>query len=382
MLPLTLYFLSRPSLPGEDESGLQSRNGNGRMAKTKAVEMPAGNEPYRARFESIIGHDEVLRYLRQAMASGKLPQTIIFDGPSGIGKTAMAFALAKCLFAGGVESGAEFDRQARKLECDPPIHPDVRIFQPSGASNTIQIKEIREALDIASQMPIEGARRVFIIDPADRLNVSAANSLLKLLEEPPTLLTTILTTETLHSLLPTIRSRGSRLRLHALADETIAQWLMDKHHADPKLARIAALFSNGAPGCALQQLNGKSVTDRDTLISEWQFFQKNKFQSLFRVACNLAEIEQSIEALLGVWIAWLRDALVTASAPGQAELLVNRDRAADLAAEAERLGPRVIGRCIDHLIESRADARRLIPRQLFFENLLLRLGPELKQAGS
>jgi DNA polymerase III gamma/tau subunit len=82
---------------------------------------------------------------------------------------------------------------------------------------------------------------------------------------------------------------------------------------------------------------------------------------------------------LGAWTAWARDAFVAAASPGRPDLLVNRDRAEDLAAEAERYGPQVLGRCLECLLEARGDARRMVNRQLFVENLLLRLGPALKR---
>lgn len=347
---------------------------------TDAAETPIISLPNSNRFENLIGHDSVIEYLRKAHRLNKLPQTILFDGPSGIGKSSMAYALAKFLLAGGQDDSDVYQKHARKVEMQPPIHPDLRMLTPSGAGGQIKVDDVRDAIDVAFQMPIESDRRVIIIDPADRLNVSAANSLLKLLEEPPSLLTLILATESVHGILPTIRSRSARLRLYPLSSELIVRWLEKSHGIDPQLARVAALFSDGCPGKALQQIGGKAVADRDTLIREWQFFQAHGFQAIFRVAWNLAGITQPLETLLGAWTTWLRDSLVAATTPQRHDLLVNSDRMEDLAEEAQRLGPRVIGRCLEHLVQARLDARRLINRQLFFEALLLRLGPELKRS--
>lgn len=336
--------------------------------------------PNQMRFSGIIGHEEIIHYLRQAHQLGRLPQTLLFDGPRGVGKSAMAFALAKFLLAGGREEGEAFERHSRKVEADPPIHPDLRMLVPSGPGGQIRVDDVRDVIDVSLQMPLEAERRIIIIDPLDRLNVSSANTLLKLLEEPPPLLTLILATDSIHAILPTIRSRAARLRLHPLGDEAIAKWLVEAHGAEPKIARVAALYGEGCPGRALDQLGGKALADRDTLINEWQFFQKHGMQGLFRVAFNLADISQPLETVLSAWMTWLRDGLVCATSPGREDLLVNADRATDLAEEASRIDPRALGRCLELIAEARPDARRMINKQLFFETLLLRLGPELKRS--
>ncbi len=346
------------------------------MAKKSAI--PVASPPQSRVFGDVIGHERVISYLRQAQARNRLPQAILFDGPSGIGKSAMAYCLAKFLLAGGDKKKKAFGVHAGKVERES--HPDLRVLAPSGAGGQIKVDTVRDALDTALQMPLEGERKVFIIDPADRLNPSSANSLLKLVEEPPPLLTIILATESVHSILPTIRSRAARLRLLPLDEKAIAEWLAGEFGADPSEARAATLFSAGCPGQAVAQLGGQSLVDRDVLIAEWKFFQQYGFLAMFRVAHNMSSLDQSTEGLVGALIAWVRDVIVTATAPGKPELVVNRDRIDDLNEEAQRLGPRVLGCCLEILLETRADARRLINKQLFFENLLIRLGPELKKS--
>ncbi|MCX7013513.1 MAG: AAA family ATPase [Candidatus Sumerlaeota bacterium] len=351
------------------------------MAKTaKPVPKPAFDDkptPELATFAGMVGHERVIAYLRKAAALGRLPQAILFDGPPGVGKSSMAYALAKFLLAGGTDSGAAFERHAGKVARS--LHPDLRVFEPSGPGGQIKVESVRNALDTALQMPLEGARKVFLIDPADRLNPSSANSLLKLVEEPPPLLTIVLVAESVHSVLPTIRSRSARLRLYPAAERAVAEWLVRRFGAAEGEAAAAALFSGGCPGRALELLGGKALADRDTLIAEWHFFQKHGFLALMRAAHRLANLGESTEDLLTAWTAWTRDALVAACSPGRPDLLVNRDRAEDLAAEASQYGARALGRCLECLIEFRADARRLINRPLFLENLLLRLGKALKQ---
>ncbi|OPZ07010.1 MAG: DNA polymerase III subunit delta' [candidate division BRC1 bacterium ADurb.BinA364] len=227
---------------------------------------------------------------------------------------------------------------------------------------------------------MESERKVLLIDPADRLNPSSANSLLKLIEEPPKAMAILMATESIHSILPTIRSRAARLRLRPAPEQTVADWLAARFAAAPNEALAAAMFSGGCPAKAVALLNGQALADRDALADEWRFFQRHGSLALFRTASRMAKIAPSLDALLAAWTIWLRDGLVCATAPERADLLINRDRAADLAAEAGALGAGALGACLEILIEARADTRRMVNPQLMIETLLLRIGPKLKPA--
>jgi DNA polymerase-3 subunit delta' len=127
-------------------------------------------------------------------------------------------------------------------------HPDFLTFAPDGPLRQVSIQQIRLLKDQAQLNPSRGRYRVFLIDQIDRANEQAANSLLKVLEEPPAHLLIFLTAENPYDLLPTIRSRSVHLRLNPLTPEEITAFLAARGAASPERR---ARLGNGSPGLAL-----------------------------------------------------------------------------------------------------------------------------------
>src|SRR5580693_2751062 len=170
----------------------------------------------------------------------RIPQTILLDGPEGVGKATLArrFAaamLGKETIAGtdkieqddlSLEANAEIvaDREkwpSDKRNEDPLLfasHPDFITFPPDGPLRQISIEQMRLLKELAQFNPLHGTRRVFLIDHIDRANEQAANSLLKTLEEPPAHLILMMTAENPYDLLPTIRSRAVFFHLGPLSN--------------------------------------------------------------------------------------------------------------------------------------------------------------------
>ncbi len=117
---------------------------------------------------------------------------------------------------------AEREKWTAEKRAEDPLlfasHPDFVTFAPDGPLRQISIQQMRTFRERAQFKPLHGARRVFLIDRLDRANEQAANSLLKVLEEPPEHLIILATTENLYDLLPTIRSRSVILQMCRLSD--------------------------------------------------------------------------------------------------------------------------------------------------------------------
>ncbi|HYM10308.1 MAG TPA: DNA polymerase III subunit delta', partial [Bryobacterales bacterium] len=130
-------------------------------------------------------------------------------------------------------------------------HPDFLTFPPDGPLAQISIEQVRKLKEYAQFGPVEGRRRLFLVDHADRIDGAAANSLLKTLEEPPPYLTIILTAENAYDLLPTVRSRSVPFYfapLHAAEMERFLAGRQEIRAADR--ARVSA-WAQGSPGRAL-----------------------------------------------------------------------------------------------------------------------------------
>ncbi len=216
-------------------------------------------------FEDFCGNRHVTEALEQMIAQERLAQTLLFEGPEGVGKATLARRIGARLLG----SPALIERDdlslphnleiisarekwpAEKRNEDPLLfstHPDFVTFAPDGPLRQISIQQSRLLKDRAQFLPHKGSRRVFLIDRVDRANEQAANSLLKTLEEPPDHLILIMTAENAYDLLPTIRSRAVPFHFAPLSEEEMRDFVRLRKLDQPE-RRIR--HSAGSPGLAV-----------------------------------------------------------------------------------------------------------------------------------
>jgi DNA polymerase-3 subunit delta' len=216
------------------------------------------------RFPDFYGNAPVAQTLQQMIGGERIPQTILLSGPEGIGKATLARRFAAALLgdSGKIEQDdlslkhnadimAERDKWPADKRAEDPLlfstHPDFITFSPDGPLRQITIHQMREFRERAQFKPLEGRHRVFLIDRLDRANEQAANSLLKVLEEPPEHMVIFATAENLYDLLPTIRSRSLVLQLSRLAEDEMQAFARARNL--PEAATRVAL-AEGSPGVA------------------------------------------------------------------------------------------------------------------------------------
>lgn len=225
-------------------------------------------------FHDIVGHRNLIALLSRSIERDALPQSLMFAGPSGVGKRLVAGVVAQamnCLspLRGGPEpgDGIVFDACGTCAACSRiarGVHPDVLVLEP-GDNGTIKIDVVREVIDRSGYRPFEGRRRVVIVDEADALVPSAQNALLKTLEEPPPASVFILVTSRPDSLLITVRSRCPRLRFRPLDVDDVARVLRSRGHSESQ-ARTVAASAEGSVSRALEASADDLLEARDVAV--------------------------------------------------------------------------------------------------------------------
>ena len=216
-------------------------------------------------FDNFWGNRHVVTALEQMAAQDRIPQTMLFSGPEGVGKATLARRLA-ALLLGHAEQIERDDLSlpdnvaiiagrerwpADKRNQDPlffATYPDFVTFAPDGPLRQISIEQTRLLKERAPFKPMRGARRLFLIDHVDRAGEQAANSLLKTLEEPPEHLLLVMTAENAYDLLPTIRSRAVPFHFTPLAEDEMAAFAAVRRLDQPE-KRVA--LAAGSPGLAV-----------------------------------------------------------------------------------------------------------------------------------
>lgn len=215
----------------------------------------------------LLGHERCERRLLSAWASGRMHHAWLLAGPRGVGKATLAYRFARFLFTHPGPSAADTPHSLEVAPDAPAAalvaarsHPDLLVVERTIDQKTerlrslVRVEDARQASQFFSLSPAMGGWRVCIVDAADDLNSDSANSLLKVLEEPPARSVFLIVAHAPGRLLATIRSRSIRLDLKPLATEQVVDAMRalgagEKSSPD-ELAAIAAL-SRGSPGRAI-----------------------------------------------------------------------------------------------------------------------------------
>jgi DNA polymerase-3 subunit delta' len=171
-----------------------------------------------------IRHPRIADLLRQAVKRRSVPQSVIFAGPEGAGKRAMALALAQAVNCPNQTDGDACGTCSTCLRIARGDHYDVVVVEREDGAATIKIEQLRErVLNVVGFRPFEARRRVFIIDPADAITEAGQDALLKTLEEPPPSAMLLLITAYPDSLARTVQSRCRRLRFERVDSGPVAE---------------------------------------------------------------------------------------------------------------------------------------------------------------
>jgi DNA polymerase-3 subunit delta' len=342
-------------------------------------------------FENFYGNAKVAQTLDTMTRQERIPQTILLDGPEGVGKATLARRFAGALIGdaekierddlsleGNVETIADREKWPSDKRNDDPLlfasHPDFLTFPPDGPLRQITIEQMRLLKERAQFKPLHGARRVFLIDHIDRANEQAANSLLKILEEPPEHLILVLAAENPYDLLPTIRSRVVSFHLARLANAEMKAFAASRSLADVE-RRIA--LAAGSPGLAVSMDLEVYDERRSAMLTLLQAAAGSvPFADWAKQSEAMAPRKlEKLDSLLNILYVLLEDVLLLAQGPsgeGSAEIR-NIDIRGDLEALARRVSFRWIRTAVERADELSTLVRRNIQKTIALDALVVEL---------
>jgi DNA polymerase-3 subunit delta' len=241
-------------------------------------------------FDDLVGQEHIIEILQGAVAASRtgeesqeMTHAWVFTGPPGSGRSSAAVAFAQALICPNNGCGTCSDCNAAKTSG----HPDVEIIRTEGLS--IKVEEVRELLTRVAWAPSMGGWRVVVMEDADRLTESAANALLKAIEEPGTRTVWLLCAPTLHDVLPTIRSRCRHLQLRTPSLEAVTKVLINRDNIAPGMADFAARVSQGHIGRAKYLATNESVRSNRKIIMQLPL-QLGSLAAAFQAAQTLVDI--------------------------------------------------------------------------------------------
>lgn len=169
--------------------------------------------------------NEIWLRLQQQLQADKLPHALLFAGPEYTGKEHLVMALARTLLCAAPVAALNCGKCHSCELSASGNHGDFRWLEPEGKSRVIKIEQVRELVEFTSRTAGFGLRKVIVFSPAERMNINAANALLKVLEEPAANTFLILVSHRIHGLPATIRSRCQIVRPDIPSRQSSLDWL-------------------------------------------------------------------------------------------------------------------------------------------------------------
>lgn len=365
----------------------------------------------------LIGQSRIADALGSAVSSGRIAHAYLFHGPEGSGKRAAALQMAASLFC---KEGYSAVPCGECVECTRIFsigHPDVHLMMPY--PNDTSVDAIKERLTLIGENPyavvdferrpsldsydtvsnkqviysrerigaelrremslssVEGGYRVAILTDAHRMNASAANAFLKLLEEPGGRTVFVLTSDRPDKLLPTIRSRCQLVRFPRLSDAEVADALVVRLEMDPVDAQTVARMADGSFSRAIDLASSDDLFSLRSLVID---YLRASFRPDGDKVIDFAEKfsrmgRESLKFFLQLMLGWFRDLLMYKNV-GSAAPIVNVDREVEIHTFCQNLPSAHLESMID-LVEQ---ASFLVERNMNLRLVFIVLAQALSRA--
>lgn len=329
-------------------------------------------ETMNQKFHDVIGHKDIIRYIKNAVQTQAVSHAYILSGEKGAGKKMLAKLFAMSLQCENLRPDGEMCGKCHS--CVQAVHgnqPDI-IWVRHEKAGSISVEEIREQInkDIAIK-PYGSKYKVYIVPDADLMTPQAQNALLKTLEEPPEYGVILLLAENDQVLLPTIRSRCIILKLKHIKDTLIRQYLMEQLELSDYKADLCTAFAQGNLGKAITLAESEHFNEiRDHAVWLLQRIDEMETYELVETVREIVAYKVDVGYFLDVLAVWYRDVLLYKATknPGQ---LVFADQLKYIKKKAEKSSYEGIEIIVQSLEKAKVRLKANVNFELTMELLLL-----------
>lgn len=323
-----------------------------------------------AGFQDILGHEQIIEHLQNAIKTDKVSHAYILDGPDMSGKKMIADAFSMTLECEkkGTEPCMECHSCKQALGKN---QPDI-IYLQHEKPNTISVDDIRSQInnDIGVK-PYSSPYKVYIVDEAEKMNVQAQNALLKTIEEPPAYAVILLLTNNAEIFLPTILSRCVRLSLKAVPDEKIKAYLMKNYGVPDYKADVCVAFAQGNVGKAIELAESEDFNEiKNSALQLIKRLDDIELYEMTEAVKQISNYKLKINDYFDLIMIWYRDVLLY-KATADVNKLIFKEEVYEIKKEASRSSYGGIENILEALEKAKIRLNANVNFDLVIELLLL-----------
>ena len=323
-----------------------------------------------AGFQDILGHEQIIEHLQNAIKTDKVSHAYILDGPDMSGKKMIADAFSMTLECEkkGTEPCMECHSCKQALGKN---QPDI-IYLQHEKPKTISVDDIRSQInnDIGVK-PYSSPYKVYIVDEAEKMNVQAQNALLKTIEEPPAYAVILLLTNNAEIFLPTILSRCVRLSLKAVPDEKIKAYLMENYEVPDYKADVCVAFAQGNVGKAIELAESEDFNEiKNSALQLIKRLDDIELYEMTEAVKQISNYKLQINDYFDLIMIWYRDVLLY-KATADVNKLIFKEEVYEIKKEASRSSYGGIENILEALEKAKIRLNANVNFDLVIELLLL-----------
>lgn len=319
------------------------------------------------RLADIIEQKTAVQTLKRAVELEQTAHAYLFHGDRGIGKTTTAVSFAKQILC---ENRTACGSCPECLKFERRNHPGVRVLEPVGTAIKIeQIRELQEQVHYSHEHYL-----VWIIRDAHKMTVQAANSFLKLLEEPPAQTVFVLITDNLQQILPTIKSRCQLISFRRSSDEAVAGALrsrIDAANVSDETINLITKMAHGSIGRALELWDSPLLKRRKWVIEQLIQLPQMSIPEVLGLSYRWDENREVVDVDLTLMLHWYRD--LWCLKQGLDDHIYNLDYLNELSVICQKYSLSALQEITAQIIDMSAKLERNVRIRFLMGNLLLQI---------